>query len=243
MRKIIPISIAVLAVAALAVASSAASGAANKAPLIIAMKDPGCHWFYTGGDPNHRHYIKSITRSGPVTLLNLDEAAMIIKGPGGTKIEQGWHEADAHGEGHLPHHDGQAGSRRQPFDPQGHLKPHAHSRVSMERARLSGPSRSKTMRKAHYPVSFSAGWQAPATGVLALEETRVLLDGRSPQGHVELSIPYAEIGEVRIGRLPEEWLKGHAALLVSQTGGKVIRVQPIGFGLLSELADLLDTCA
>jgi hypothetical protein len=87
MRKFILIS-AVLAVAATAAATGAASGAASRAPLIIAMKDPGCHWFYTGGGPNNRHYDKSVTRSGPVTLLNLDEAAMIIKGPGGTEIEK-----------------------------------------------------------------------------------------------------------------------------------------------------------
>jgi hypothetical protein len=88
MRKIILLSIAVLALAASAVVTGAASGAANKAPLVIAMKDPGCHWFYLGGGPNHRQYAKSVTRVGPVTLLNLDEAAMIIKGPGGTKIEK-----------------------------------------------------------------------------------------------------------------------------------------------------------
>jgi hypothetical protein len=88
MRKFISISIAVLAFTAFAVATSSASGAASTAPLIIAMKDPGCHWFYTGGGPNNRRYVTSVTRSGPVTLLNLDEAAMIIKGPGGTKIEK-----------------------------------------------------------------------------------------------------------------------------------------------------------
>jgi hypothetical protein len=79
MRKVIFISIAVLAFAASAVASSAASATANRAPLIVAMKDPGCHWFYTGGGPNHRKYSKTVTRVGPVTLLNLDEAALIIK--------------------------------------------------------------------------------------------------------------------------------------------------------------------
>jgi hypothetical protein len=88
MRKYILIAIAVLVFAAPAAATSAASGAASKAPLIIAMKDPGCHWFYVGGGPNHRQYAKSLTRSGPVTLLNLDEAALIIKGPGGTKTER-----------------------------------------------------------------------------------------------------------------------------------------------------------
>lgn len=85
MRKFIFISIAVLALVGSAVATSAASASAKKAPLIVAMKDPGCHWFYVGGGPNHRKYAKTLTRSGPVTLLNLDEAALIIKGPGGTK--------------------------------------------------------------------------------------------------------------------------------------------------------------
>ena len=88
MRTYILCSVALLAVVASTAAASAASAAPNKAPLIIAMKDPGCHWFYTGGGPNHRQYSKSVTRVGPVTLLNLDEAAMIVKGPGGTKIEK-----------------------------------------------------------------------------------------------------------------------------------------------------------
>jgi hypothetical protein len=88
MRKFIPISIAVLAFAASAMAASAAPAAASKAPLIIAMHDPGCHWFYASGNPSNRHYAKSVTRVGPVTLLNLDEAALIVKGPGGTKIEK-----------------------------------------------------------------------------------------------------------------------------------------------------------
>jgi hypothetical protein len=65
----------------------AAPAGAAPATLIIAMKDPGCHWFYTGGGPSHRKYVKTVVRSGPVTLLNLDEAALIVKGPGGTKTE------------------------------------------------------------------------------------------------------------------------------------------------------------
>jgi len=88
MRKYICISVALLAFAVSAVAASAAPAGASKAPLIIAMHDPGCHWFYTGGGPSNRHYAKSVTRVGPVTLLNLDEAALIVKGPGGTKIQK-----------------------------------------------------------------------------------------------------------------------------------------------------------
>jgi hypothetical protein len=82
MRKLI-----LAAAAALTLVASAAAGptAAKPSKLIVAMHDPGCHWFYAGGDPNHRQYAKAVTRTGPVTLLNLDEAALIIKGPGGTE--------------------------------------------------------------------------------------------------------------------------------------------------------------
>jgi hypothetical protein len=88
MRAFVLISLVLLGLAASAAAAQATPAGAGSAPLIIAMKDPGCHWFYVGGGPNHRQYTKSVTRTGPVTLLNLDEAAMIIKGPGGTKIEK-----------------------------------------------------------------------------------------------------------------------------------------------------------
>ena len=75
MRKLI-----LSAVAALALAAPAAAG---RAPLVIAMHDPGCHWFHVNGK-----YVKSVTRTGPVTLLNLDEAALRIKGPGGTRLDR-----------------------------------------------------------------------------------------------------------------------------------------------------------
>jgi hypothetical protein len=75
MRKLI-----VIGIAALALASPAA---AAKGPLVVAMKDPGCHWFLVGGK-----YTKSVVRHGPVTLVNRDEGALKIKGPGGTKIDR-----------------------------------------------------------------------------------------------------------------------------------------------------------
>jgi hypothetical protein len=75
MRKLI-----ITGIAALALASPAA---AAKAPLVVAMHDPGCHWFLVGGK-----YMKSVVRHGPVRLVNHDEAALKIKGPGGTKIDR-----------------------------------------------------------------------------------------------------------------------------------------------------------
>jgi hypothetical protein len=75
MRKFILFSLAALMLAAPA--------GASKSPLLVAMRDPGCHWFVVGGQ-----YTKSTAQHGPVTLLNRDEAALKIKGPGGTKIER-----------------------------------------------------------------------------------------------------------------------------------------------------------
>jgi hypothetical protein len=75
-------------VAGLALAAAAAAGPTKANQVLVAMHDPGCHWFYVGGGPNHRAYVKTLTRTGPVTLVNLDERALIVKGPGGTKQDK-----------------------------------------------------------------------------------------------------------------------------------------------------------
>jgi hypothetical protein len=94
-----------------------------------------------------------------------------------------------------------------------------------------------------YAASFCTGFQAPATGALVIEETRLLLEGRSAQGHVQLSIPYSEVSEVRVGRLPEERLNGNSALLLSRSDRDLVRVEPFGFGLLNDLAELIAALA
>ena len=73
----------VTALAAVAALTFAASAGASKGPLVVAMHDPGCHWFSVGGK-----YTKTATQQGPVTLLNRDEAALIVKGPVGTKLDK-----------------------------------------------------------------------------------------------------------------------------------------------------------
>jgi hypothetical protein len=75
MRKLI-----ITAIAALGLAVPATAG---NSTLVVGMRDPGCHWFQVGGK-----YTKSVVRQGTVTLINRDEAALRIKGPGGTKIER-----------------------------------------------------------------------------------------------------------------------------------------------------------
>jgi hypothetical protein len=93
MRKLIFIAIAglTLLTTSLMLAATAAArpaSAAKASTLIVAMRDPGCHWFYLGGGPNQRKYTKTVAHKGPVQLLNLDEAALIVKGPAGTKHDK-----------------------------------------------------------------------------------------------------------------------------------------------------------
>jgi hypothetical protein len=92
MRKLLLTGTAVLLLTAslVLVASAAArpTAAASATKLIVAMRDPGCHWFYLGGGPSHRKYTEKVLRHGPVRLVNLDEAALIIKGPGGTRHDK-----------------------------------------------------------------------------------------------------------------------------------------------------------
>ena len=87
MRKLILLA----GIVGLTLAASAAAGPTSPAKatrLIVAMHEPGCHWFYLGGGPSHRQFAKAVTRSGPVTLVNLDEDTLIIKGPGGTRRDR-----------------------------------------------------------------------------------------------------------------------------------------------------------
>jgi hypothetical protein len=58
-----------------------------------------------------------------------------------------------------------------------------------------------------------------------------------------MSLPYADITEVRIGRSPDERLNGNPALLLERDGAQPIQIEPLGFGLLHELAELLTSLA
>lgn len=48
----------------------------------VVMKDPGCHWFQTDSGLKTR-----LTVKGPITLTNMDEAALVIAGASGTTHE------------------------------------------------------------------------------------------------------------------------------------------------------------
>jgi hypothetical protein len=97
----------------------------------------------------------------------------------------------------------------------------------------------RPQRPARYAVAFRIGQGARAAGALVIDQDRLQLEGRTADGAVELSVPYAELVEVRIVRGPEELLNGHPALLLARQDRPPVQVEPFGIGLLHELADLL----
>ncbi len=92
---------------------------------------------------------------------------------------------------------------------------------------------------ARYAVAFRVGLGSRAAGALVIDQDRLQLEGRTAEARVQLSLPYAELVEVRIGRDPQELVNGRPALLLERHDRPPVQVVPFGFGLLHELADLL----
>jgi hypothetical protein len=101
----------------------------------------------------------------------------------------------------------------------------------------------KNERAARYPVVFRVAPEVPVAGALVVHEDRLLLEGRYGEHRSELSVPYAEIAEVRIGRGHDERLNGNPVLLLERDAMQPIQIEPLGFGLLHELAELLTSLA
>jgi hypothetical protein len=51
--------------------------------VTVAMHDPGCHWFSTGGK-----FAKTLSVKGPVELANFDEATLKVKGSSGVRLDR-----------------------------------------------------------------------------------------------------------------------------------------------------------
>ena len=81
MKRVTSILLVLAAAAALAVSATAAP-AAKRAPKVnhvtVAMRDPGCHWFAVGTS-----FKKGMTVRGIAVVRNIDEAALIFRGPNG----------------------------------------------------------------------------------------------------------------------------------------------------------------
>jgi hypothetical protein len=92
-----------------------------------------------------------------------------------------------------------------------------------------------------YPVVFRAGTSVPTAGGLVVDDRHFMLVGGSVDEPSELSIPYSELRDVRVGRTSEERLNGRPTLVLARNEAPIIQVAALGFGLLHELADLLVT--
>ena len=92
---------AVIAAVAIGIVVSAAvaspQAARSQKLVLVAMHDPGCHSFLVGGK-----YLKKLSVSAPVSLLNNDEASLKVAGPAGLKLDRvGQKLALAHGTYHI----------------------------------------------------------------------------------------------------------------------------------------------
>jgi hypothetical protein len=94
-----------------------------------------------------------------------------------------------------------------------------------------------------YPVVFRTGTSGPTAGALIVDNRRFMLVGGNVDEPLELSIPYSELRQVRVGRSSEERLNGRPTLLLARSEAPDVQVMPLGFGLLHELAGLLATLA
>ena len=65
-----------------AFAQSAHKQTTNAKTVTVVMHDPGCHWFAVG-----KAFKTSLAVKGPVVLRNVDEAALRVVGPHGTKLD------------------------------------------------------------------------------------------------------------------------------------------------------------
>jgi hypothetical protein len=65
-----------------AIAFAAAAPAAHMKTVTVVMRDPGCHWFSANGK-----FVTKLSVTGPVSLRNIDEAALKVAGPRGVKLQ------------------------------------------------------------------------------------------------------------------------------------------------------------
>lgn len=80
----------------------------------------------------------------------------------------------------------------------------------------------------------------PATaGALVVTEERLVLEGGTGDRRCTLSIPFAELTEIHIGRAAAERLNGYSVLVLERRQARSVHVAPFGAGLLHELADLV----
>jgi hypothetical protein len=86
MKRILTLLVIASCVIGIGVSAAAAKPAKQTTTVTIAMHDPGCHWFLVGSK-----YTKTLSVTGPVSLLNVDEATLRIAGASGVKLDRVGH--------------------------------------------------------------------------------------------------------------------------------------------------------
>jgi len=71
-----------LGAAIAAVVFAATASAAQTKTVTVVMRDPGCPWFSVNGK-----FLTKTSVAGPVSLRNIDEAALKVVGPRGVKLQ------------------------------------------------------------------------------------------------------------------------------------------------------------
>lgn len=94
-----------------------------------------------------------------------------------------------------------------------------------------------------YAARFRVVGQAWATGKVVVEADHLQLDGGQEATPVTLTIPYADVTGVGIGRAPEERFNGRPTILVARRRGEPVQIGPFGAGILHELLSLLNELA
>lgn len=90
-----------------------------------------------------------------------------------------------------------------------------------------------------YPVVWSEPGEEPVTGRLTAAPDALRLEGAAAGRLVTETIAVGGLAGVRIGRASGERLRGRATLVLERREGSDLLVQPLGPGLLAELADML----
>jgi hypothetical protein len=90
-----------------------------------------------------------------------------------------------------------------------------------------------------FAVVFLEGNGERVAGSLEVGPDRLLLSGCSEGRRIALSVPFAGIAEVRVGRRPVDRLNGYATVVLEREGLLPVQVAPLGIGSLHEIAELV----
>jgi hypothetical protein len=92
-------------------------------------------------------------------------------------------------------------------------------------------------------VSYAVVWREPdaslATGKLVLEPDSLRFEGLARGRLVRRRLAYERLVGVRIGREPAEKINGNPTIVLDRRSARSLFVEPIGPGLLSEIAGLV----